>query len=293
MTSELSPQAQADALMFAERAEHKYFLRPDRARAFVDGLETELEVHHFRGQGSNPLPRPVHYVTTLYFDSATHEIARACEQNRENVKLRAREYYDEHPDLTELATRRSEVRRRSDEVWLEVKTRRGAATRKVRFSLPTSEVSAFLSEGVISEASLAAQRETWGEEAEEVFREIGELCMAMDGPLIPSCLAHYRRRAWQDEGAQMRVTLDTRLSFHRAPADMFSQLHSLRKVVAGEPVERFDQYLVEIKLRGGQPPWLLDLVRECDLVPARRGDRPFSKFLAASTAVHGRMSGDS
>lgn len=287
MSSVVNMEVQSsDALIYAERAEHKYFLSPAHARVFVDRATEQLGQHRFRGANANTLPRPVHYVTTLYFDTQSREIAQACEHGDVNVKVRAREYYDEHPDLTELATSRADVVRHDPHVWLEVKTRTGATTRKVRFALPTREVSAFLSEGVISEATLARQRATWGESADEVFRELGELCTQTAEPLQPDCLAHYRRRAWQDPAAALRITLDTRLRFYRPPPDMFSELQSLRDAVAGPPVAQLSSYLVEIKLRSEEPQWLRRLMVEARLEPGRLGDRPFSKFLAASRAVH-------
>ncbi|KIG18986.1 hypothetical protein DB30_06597 [Enhygromyxa salina] len=290
-----SADVRNDALIFADRVEDKYFLAPAQARAFVDGVTKQIGEHRFRGDNANTLPRPVHYVTTLYFDSQTREIARACERGDDNVKLRAREYYDEHPDLTEVVTSRSGVIRREPLVWLEVKARVGASTRKVRFSLPSDEVSRFLSDGVISEQTLAQQRSNWGPDADQVLEQIAQLCTQTEGPLRPDCLAHYRRRAWQDPSGSMRITLDTRLGFYRAPADMFnrsgepggiSEHTSLRELVSGPPITRLSQYLVELKLRGAQPEWLRALVSATQLEPARVGQRTFSKFLAASHAVH-------
>lgn len=294
-SSASSADVRNDALMFAERAEHKYFLSPAHARAFVDGVTQQIGEHRFRGLNANTLPRPVHYVTTLYFDSASREIATACAQGNDNVKLRAREYYDEHPDLTEVVTSRSGVIRRDPLVWLEVKARIGASTRKVRFSLPSSEVSGFLCEGIISQETLAQQRSTYGPDADQVFQQITQLCTQTSGPLRPDCLAHYRRRAWQDPSGSIRITLDTRLSFYRAPVDMFSSpstggkesTHvSLRELVSGPPITRLSQYLVEVKLRGEQPQWLQALALSTKLEPARDGGSTFSKFLAASRAVH-------
>ncbi|PRP96002.1 VTC domain-containing protein [Enhygromyxa salina] len=284
-----SADVQNDALIFADRVEDKYFLDPAHARAFVDGVTRQIGEHRFRGHNANTLPRPVHYVTTLYFDSQSREIARACERGDDNVKLRAREYYDEHPDLTEVVTSRSGVIRREPLVWLEVKARVGVSTRKVRFSLPSPEVGEFLSGGVISEKTLAQQRSNWGPDADQVFEQITQLCTQTEGPLRPDCLAHYRRRAWQDPSGSMRVTLDTRIGFYRPPVDMFSgsgEYISLRKLASGPPITRLPQYLVELKLRDAQPDWLRALISSTKLEPARVGQRTFSKFLAASRAVH-------
>ena len=285
-----SPSEESGAMdsdIFSARTEHKYFLRPDRAREFVAGVERHIGAHRFTGPNANTLPRPVHHITTLYFDTETRAIARACEAGSENIKLRARAYYDEHPELAELATSHSDIFRRDPLVWLEVKTRSGPATRKVRFAVKRKEVGDFLSQGVISEQTLASQREIFGESAEAVFDEIGCLLEETEGALRPDCLVHYRRRAWEDEQGELRITLDTRLSYHRAPADMFENRNPLREATSGAPVAVLDAFLVEVKLRLGAPLWLKELMERLELTPARLGPRSFSKFLAASSAIHG------
>ncbi|PRQ05879.1 VTC domain protein [Enhygromyxa salina] len=275
-----------DAALFENRTERKYFLAPAQARGFVDAVSEHLEPHRFRGEGASEVPRPVHFITTLYFDTPSLEIAQACRSGRDNLKLRAREYYDEHPDLAELATSHRELVRSSRTVWLELKARDNHVTRKLRFPLPADEVTGFLAGRELTPRALELHRREWGARAEDMLDEVRRLCARVEGPLRADCLVHYRRRAWQDQTGHLRVTLDTRVAYHRPEPDLFHGFTSLRDAVAGPPVARLGSYLVELKLRGDMPGWLTATVDAAKLEPARIGERQFSKFLAASAAVH-------
>lgn len=269
--------------MFEERSEQVYFLGTSSTERFIAGVSEHLGVDSFGRTGTDPSPSesPAHYITTLYFDSDTQEVARACEGGTEGVRLRAREYYDRLPE---------QGIRREPLLWLEVKTRNGASTRKVRFAIPSHEVQTVLSDGVITERMLQFESRTWGQSAKAVLREIAELCMNTVGPLKPDCLAHYRRQAWQDTDETLRITLDTELAFHRPPANPFqgglSLAEAIAQPLAEPPVARLRHSLVEIKARGEQPDWLRNLIAEVGLDPAREGPGTFSKFVAASHAVH-------
>lgn len=263
--------------LFAERAEHVYFLATDNAQFFVDRVGEHLGIHCFHPSPLDAFEPPAHYVTTLYFDSDTHAILRVCENGGEGVKVRAREYYD--CDAT-FGIRREPL------VWLEVKSRVGSSTRKTRFAIPSPQFCGFLRDGFISRPMLLGQRSLWGRSAESVIHEIAELCTHAAGPLKPDCLAHYRRRAWQDASETLRITLDTELSFHRPPANLFCDGRTLIDAVVGPPVAQLGCNLVEIKLRRDLPAWLDQLILDVGLEPALDGPRAFSKFVAASRAVH-------
>jgi hypothetical protein len=263
--------------MFAERSEHAYFLIADNAPIFVDRVGEYLGAHCFYPSEDDAFEPPAHYVTTLYFDTDTREILRACERGNAGVRLRAREYYDHDP---ELGIRREPL------LWLEVKASSGASTRKMRFAIPSTKIHGFLSDGVISRRMLMMQAPGWGRSAEAVIHEIAELCTQTAGPLRPDCLAHYRRRAWQDVGETMRITLDTELTFHRPPGNLFRTGARLSDAVVGIPAGQLRYSLVEIKLRREQPSWLRQLIFDVGLEPALDHQRAFSKFVAASRAVH-------
>lgn len=261
-------------LTFAERTEQVYFLAAEHTRAFMDGVEARLRRHTFRpGLGLTS----AHYVTTLYFDSAAQEIARSCEQGDQNIKLRAREYYDREPNHTI---------RREPFLWLEVKTRDGAKTRKMRVGIPLSDVGTLLQNGVFSRRMVSLRHWLWGESTKGILQEISNLCMRTAEPLRPDCLAHYRRRAWQDPSGALRITLDSELAFYRPPPSLANAGSALSEALIGPPAGRLDQKVIEIKLRGHPPAWLRRLIFSTKLEPAGEGPRPFSKFIAASRAVH-------
>lgn len=257
--------------MFEERSEQVFFLAPEATQTFVEGVAAHLDEDAFcRADPSGP----AHYVTTLYFDSDTQAIARACELG-EGMRLRAREYYDRLP---------ADAIEREPLLWLEVKTRTGTSTRKVRFAIPTEQVPVYLHEGMIDPEAL--QQPSWVGSSQTVLHEIADLCMQASGPLRPDCVAQYRRRAWQDANETLRITVDTELAFYRPPQHPFADGHSLSEALVDPPVARVRESLVEIKLRGEQPAWLRELIVAVGMRPAIEGLRSFSKFLAASRAVH-------
>lgn len=271
--------------MFEERSEHVYFLAPCHVQTFVQRVGEHLGAEFFHSEGSVRSEPPAHYVMTLYFDSDTRAIAQACTNSDRSVKLRARQYYDQDP---ELGIRLEPL------VWLEVKTHAGDSTRKLRFAIPAEEVQACLRNGVITESMIRFQRRAWGPAAETALEAITELCRQAAGPLRPDCLAHYRRQAWQDADDTVRITLDTELAFHPVPAPLFERGMTgttLNDVVSEPPVARLPLCLVEIKVRErvplrASPSWLHELIMDVALEPARDGQQTFSKFLAASRAVH-------
>jgi SPX domain protein involved in polyphosphate accumulation len=259
----------------AERREYVYTTSADAAEPFAAEVARHLALdpHNLQAHDADA----AHYVTTLYFDSTNHDIAHACANDDDSVKLRAREYFD-RTLANEITT--------EPLLWFEIKGRDGANTRKLRFPIPSAEVGAFLEDGMIDERMIELQRERWGKSAEQLFEEISKLCGRTAGPLRPDCVAHYRRRAWQDQDGSTRVTLDTELAFYRAPLTVFSQFGSLSDLIKrGRPVLRADHCVIEIKLLSEQPEWLTELIATSKLEREVLSAKTFSKFLAASQAV--------
>jgi SPX domain protein involved in polyphosphate accumulation len=275
--NDLTPASKLSAASSApERREHVYIVNADAAEPFIAGVGRQLAPDPNICQAGDA----AHYVTTLYFDSANHDIAHTCARHDDNIKIRAREYCDrtlENEIVTEPL------------LWFEVKARLGASTRKLRFPIPISEVAAFLEDGLITERVIELQREIWGRTAEQLFEKLSKLCRRAAGPLRPDCVVHYRRRAWEDQDGSTRVTIDTELAFYRPPVDVFSQLRSLSDLVKHTPpVLRADDCVIEVKLAGEQPQWLSELLAARKL--ERSAAKPFSKFLAASRAVASTVS---
>lgn len=255
------------------RFEYVYALPLSQVEAFADGISERLELDpHYDIEEEQ---RSKRYVTTLYFDTDTHEIAESCANGGEGTKLRAREYYAPAGD--------SGVYREAD-LWLEIKRREGSRTTKQRCNIPARELAKMLDGDGLRPEAVAAQRSRWGEAGERVILEILALFERASGRLRPDCIAHYRRRAWEDPNTGTRVTLDTELACYSPPAHLFEDFGAslIEAISRSRPLLELGYAIVEVKLHGPMPTWLEQLL------PAEATERPaFSKFLLASRTVSG------
>ena len=254
-----------------DRLEYVYALPLAHAEAFAEGVGAQLPLDPYYETWDEL--RPKRFVSTLYFDTPDQQIAAACAEGSENIKLRAREYYAPAGDSGVY---------REPELWLEIKRREGARTKKLRCNILVRELGELLEDGVMTHAAVASRLNRWGEPGDRVLAEILTLLRRLDGPLRPNCIAHYRRRAWQDEDARARVTIDTELSVYPPPDPSRFQVWgaSLVEVVTSmEPLHELEHAIVEAKVEGAPPAWLEALLGEATL----RSD--FSKFLVASRVI--------
>lgn len=273
----LAELAELDARITADRGEAKYLLTANAARLVVAELDRRLDRHRHRA-GETPLLRANHFVTTIYFDTAARSLFhRAIVSSEYNVKLRAKEYYDVHPDAVEETT---ELTRFESVLWLELKYRDGAKTRKRRIGIPKLDLPRFFVNGTITADMLTIQGPAYGSDARHVLTEVAELCMSC-GPMRADCLVNYQRQAWQDAGAQLRVTLDSGLTSFAPPADLWDRNGALLRQTLGAPVATETRNVLEVKSHGQAPWWLTSLLEEHRIEPVS-----FSKFEAASSAVH-------
>lgn len=286
-----SSQRERDARITADRRELKFWVGEREAGGLGDLLDHRLSQHSFvGGNAANDLPDARHYVTTVYFDTADRAVYQECQAGRgASVKIRAKEYYDLHTSLRAVAAR-PDALVRDRVLWLEIKHRDGQRTRKQRFGVPRSDLASFFRAGTISPEMVEIQRLSHGEEAERVLAEVSDVCSRYGQPLEAVALVNYRRRAWQDEDAQLRVTLDSDLAIFEPPADLWERDLTLVRPTLGEPVLARRGRIVEVKLRDEIPEWLESALQRFDAGPAVMAScgRPFSKFLAASEAVRPR-----
>jgi hypothetical protein len=274
-----------DARMTAERDEVKYLVAHSDLAHVSAELARRLPHHRFTGQGANLLPKPQHFVTTVYFDTASRHQYRAARAHAgHNLKLRAKEYYDMHPSLAELATDPSQIVRYSPVLWLELKAKDGTQTSKQRIGIPKRDVSTFFARTQITPEMIALTQPTHGAEGERVLQEIARYCSRFGEPMQASCLVNYRRLPWQSEAGDLRVTLDVDLAFFPAPADLWQRRSALVRETLGTPAAREPGGVLEVKALGAVPAWLTTLLGE-----RTAGQSPFSKFEAASAAVHGEL----
>ncbi len=269
--------------MTSERDEAKYFIAPEQLRPFVEAMSRQLPHHRFTGQGANRLPRPRHFVTTIYFDTPSRgQYQAAMDDSLHNLKMRAKEYYDLHPSLAELATDPMQIVRFQPVLWLELKFRDGTKTGKHRIGIPKTDVPAFFCQGLVTAEMIEIQRPLYGAEGEAVLREIGAYCGRYSEPMQADCLVNYRRLPWQDDQGSLRVTLDVGVEYYTPPADLWQRNHALVRETLGRPRHAAPGGILEVKTRGALPNWLADLLGQVGAA-----SQPFSKFEQASRAVHG------
>jgi hypothetical protein len=268
-------------LITADRSEKKFLLPPDGLREWIALFQKELPSHRFRGEGANLLLNAKSYVTTIYFDTPSRDLFRLARSERESVKLRAKEYYDVHPGLAEVATDPTQLVRFRPTIWLELKHKDGERTGKRRLAVPKRDAPAFFVGGTVSPAMARYQRKLYKGESDEVLAEVAAFVARFREPMRPDCVVNYRRIAWQDGEGSLRLTLDLGLSFFRPPEDLWSRHTALTRESLGDAVGVAAGAVLEVKSRKALPPWL------ASRLPAAGHDEGFSKFVAASSAVHG------
>lgn len=272
-----------DERMTAHRREAKYLISPEQARAVAAAANVHILAHRHTGEGANKLPAPQHYVTTIYFDTDSRALFRAATATSDShLKLRAKEYYDLHPGLTETATDPRQLVRYQPVLWLELKHRQGEHTGKQRVGIPKRDVPAFFAQGRITEAMVQIQQTSYGARAQDVLDSVAALCASCAEPLHADCLVNYRRQAWQDETGELRITLDTGVAFYAPPSDLWDRSWALIRQTLGTPVASESRRVLELKSRGELPSWLASLLDDTAIEISQ-----FSKFEAAASAVHG------
>jgi hypothetical protein len=268
--------------MTAERDEMKYLVAPEQIPALVAAMGRKLPHHRFTGAGASKLPRPQHFVTTVYFDTPSrHQYRAARQDDQHNLKMRAKEYYDLHPSLAELATDPRQIVRYQPVLWLELKFRDGSRSGKRRIGIPKTQVPAFFAEGAVTSEMIELQRPQYGVDGEAVLREISEYCRRYDEPFRADSLVSYRRLPWQDAEGQLRITLDLGLEFYAPPADLWQRDYALLRETLGAARGREPNGVLEVKARRATPDWVAELLEQAG---ARRAS--FSKFEEAARAVH-------
>jgi hypothetical protein len=263
-----------DTSLTGEREESKYRIERDGLPVLLDALRTHLPVHRYRGEGENALPDAQHYISTIYFDTPSLALFRAAKDDpTHNAKLRAREYYDLHSSLAELATDPDQIVRYQPWLWLELKRRDGDHTFKERVRVEKASLSAFL-----AELSGPCSDPDGGSSAQRAMRA---LCSALGEPISASLLVHYRRLAFQDDQGTLRVTLDDELSYYVPPQDLWTRRRARVRAYLGLPASTESFCLLEVKRRGALPTWLEATLEACG---AQRVT--FSKFPRAGAVIH-------
>jgi hypothetical protein len=275
-----------DGSLTADRQERKFVVEEARTAGLVMALSRRLAPHRFRGEGASPIPAAQQFATTVYFDTPSRAHHRALARGAEvgaEVKLRAREYYDLHPGLVELATDPQQIVRYQPWLWFELKLRDGPRTRKHRFRLNKRDVPVVLDGGYLSPEDLARAGGVVAVDVEHPVAHIVRHCRQLGEPLLADCLVNYRRLPWQDEQGVLRVTVDLDVAVFAPPADLWTRRQALVRSTLGRPCLVRADAVVEVKAVGAAPAWLDRLLADAGARPA-----PSGKFALATQAVRGR-----
>ena len=288
--------AQESSAITRDRRELKFTLSELHAGQFAAQVSARIPKHRFSGRGANRLPRARHYVTTVYFDTPTRALYRAVRADDDSLKVRAREYYDLHPELLELATDPRDIVRYSPVLWIEIKGKRDGRTYKRRVGIPKGDLSPFFERGEVSQAMLDLQRAARHHSehesepdasqpaaaGEDVIAELSTLRARFSEPLRASCLVNYRRTAFEDTAGSLRITFDQRVACFAAAESLWKTEKPLVREALGAPMHEHSGYILEVKARGELPGWLADLLEQTGAE-----QHSLSKFVTASEAVHG------
>ena len=276
-SSPASDRGAQDAAIIAERVETKYLINASQLPALTRSIAAKLEPHRFTGEAANRLPGAQHFVTTIYFDTASLSYFAAAKSNQHsNLKIRAKEYYDLHPALAELATDPEQILRYQPWLWFELKRREGLSTSKRRFRFPKAAAATLFDDN--RAPSDLPEGGSERQDAEALIAHVN----AQAERIVPSAIVNYRRLSFQNPDSTLRVTIDLGLAFYRVPPALFRRARPLSKSELGKPAGVEARAVVEVKRRAFLPAWLDEA-----LSAAGGSAVNFSKFVAASEAVHG------
>jgi hypothetical protein len=266
----MAPSRQESDLT-GDRNETQYRLSLESAEAVAAALSARLRpCRYSRGDAAGP-PDPGQFITTVYFDTPSRALYQEGLGKVESLRLRARQYYGSADSL-----------RRSPILWLEVKHKLGIRSAKRRIGIPTREVLWFFGAGRITEEMIRIRQRIYGEEAARVLQEMLTICERYREPLQADSIVNFRRVAWQDRKAALRVTLDLDLAVFPPTTDLWTRAFPLIRERLGPPRHVEFSGVVEVKTRGEPPSWLTTM-----LTAAGAEGRSYSKFEEASRAVHG------
>jgi hypothetical protein len=281
LPEDTSASATADERMTADRQERKYLLEAASFARLQKLFATHLPRHF--PPGALRLPGAQQFSTTVYFDTRSRHLFETARSADESVKLRAREYYTLDPSLVQLARRPEEMVRFDPVLWFELKHKQGSQLKKHRFAIPKEQVPVFLQDGRITPQMVELQSPRLSD-ASSLMLELAQLCQHYGEAFEVDCLVNYRRVAYQDSSGHLRLTLDRNIEFYAPPKDLWTRKAALIRETLGTPMGALKGSILEVKSRGPIPTWLQE---ELQAAEASHG---FSKFVAASGAVHGHPS---
>ena len=247
---------------FIRRSEQKYELTAAETAVLEGEIRGSLPVYEF-----NP-GYPYTHITTVYYDTPELRLyERASRSYDDNLKIRVKEYYYKDQSEKELV---------SPYCFLELKRRRDGMVSKQRLRIGKEHLEAFL-RGEDLREKLRPELAGKGDELRKSFDMAYDALRAelSRTEVSPVSVINYRRRVYQRDEQDLRVTFDDLITVYFPPVELYGKQASLAASNLGAPVGRAAKLIAEIKCRklssGSYPGWL-----EVILCPLRT--RSLSKF---------------
>lgn len=198
------------------------------------------------------------YVTTVYFDTQDRKFYWRAEQDYDdNVKIRVREYYYRSED--ERAPAKSDpgngVRTITEGVcYVELKQRSHGQVTKKRFGIPkTALETLFLGNDVwdiLVDSNPASEPGALADAYGALRGYLGRYRVEV------TSVVNYRRKVYQREESDLRVTLDDRVAVYPPPRGLYTVADALTREWLGVPIRESERVILEIKCPGEYPAWL-------------------------------------
>ena len=243
------------------RNEIKYLIDTVTTHRLRKTLRQNIPLHSFtKGKLST-------FVTTIYFDTQDFSFfKRAQNDPRNNIKLRAKEYYYFNPELIEHACSLDQLFDYSPKLYLEIKTHSGDQTNKYRLQCHKTELAELLTTGILSK-SLQALNPDSGQTSGFLEHYATMRRITNNTPLEPVALVNYQRNAFQDEQSSLRVSLDQDIAYYRASWPLVLKTPALTREALSTPIAQETSTILEIKHTGELPVWIKSITDQLLLAP--------------------------
>ncbi|MEC8894880.1 MAG: VTC domain-containing protein [Planctomycetota bacterium] len=235
---------------YIRRSETKYELSRAELSVIEGEFSRRLPVFEF-----NP-GHPFTHITTVYFDTPALELyERAARCYDDNLKIRVKEYYYLDPDGRELV---------DPYCFIELKQRSDGMVSKQRLRVAKEYLSDFI-RGEDLRDRLRLQSAPGARDEGEVQDDFDRAYEALRErlavtPVRPVSAINYRRRVYQKDEKDLRVTFDDQVTVYEPPVNLYCEEAALVASRLGRPVGRTAKMIAEIKCRnlsaGSFPRWL-------------------------------------
>jgi SPX domain protein involved in polyphosphate accumulation len=269
LPSSSEPDEPRDIHQVESRREIKYELDLEVAEELRRRVEPHLPCYEFR-RG-----HPRTFITTVYFDTDCFDLyRRASASYDDNLKIRVKEYYYLADEGCASGPRET-----FPYCFVEIKRRENGLVMKRRLRVPKRLLNRLISGEDVFAALVQEDPGAEFDDSRDVYAEIRRHLALYS--IRPRSIIHYRRRVYQENEDQLRITFDDQLKVFAPPPGLYESVESMCEQHLGEPTACIQKGILEIKCQGEHPVWLQQVMRS--LLPGR-----VSKFTTSMDSVSGQ-----